>query len=148
MVGLHGVDRLGDGVGVLGQVLVAERAQVVEADHPVPVGGAVEDHDLLEVRELGLVRLELGDLVVVLGEHDGALGVGQDVGDVLGHRRGIDRRGGAARAHDGEVGEDPLDPGAGGDADALLGPTPRASRPAAIFSTLSPVSFQVFEVHG
>ena len=55
VVRLHGVDRLRDGVGVLGEVLLTERDQIVETDHPVPVPGAVEDHDLLEVRELGLV---------------------------------------------------------------------------------------------
>ena len=41
--------------------------------------------------------------------------------DVVGHRRRVDRRGRAAGAHDREVGQDPLEAGAGGDADALLG---------------------------
>ena len=59
-----------------------------------------------------LCSRELGDLLVVLGEHDPALGVGQDVGDVLGVGRGVDRRGRGAGAHDGQVGEDPLEAGA------------------------------------
>ena len=38
LVGLDGVDRLRHRVGVLGEVLLTERAEVVEADHPVAVG--------------------------------------------------------------------------------------------------------------
>ena len=138
-----------DGVGVVGEVLLAERAEVVEGDHPVAVAGAVEEHHLVEVGQLGAVLAELGHLLVVLGEDHAALGVGEDVADVLGDGRGVDRRGGAAGAHDREVGEDPLDAGARGDADALLrARCPSASRPAASFSTLSPVSFQVHDSHG
>ena len=44
---------------------------------------------------------------------------------VLGVGGRVDRRGRAAGAHDREVGEDPLEAGAGGDADPLLGLDPR-----------------------
>ena len=59
-------------------------------------------------------------LLVVLGEDHVAVGVGDDVGDVIGVGRGVDGRGGAAGARDREVGEDPLVARAGGDADPLL----------------------------
>ena len=85
-------------------------AKLVERDHPVTVGRvAFEDHHLGEVRELGLVLLELRHLLVVLGEHHAALRVGQDVGHVVGDRRRVDRRGRRAGAHDCQVGQDPLE---------------------------------------
>ena len=72
--------------------------EVVEADHPVAVGGAVEDaRPCRGAGSSDLCSVQLGDLLVVLGEDDAALGVGQDVGDVLGHRRGVDRGGRARR---------------------------------------------------
>ena len=120
LVRLDRLGRLRDHVGVLGEVGVAELREVVEPDHPVAVGGAVEGDDLEQVRQLGLALGELGDLLVVLGEDDPALGVAEDVRRVLGVRGRVDRGRRRAGAHDGEVGEDPLVAGAGGDADPLL----------------------------
>ena len=86
-----------------------------------PSAAAVEGDDLPHVRELALAGLELGELVVVLGEDDLALGVREDVGRVLLVGARVDRGGRGARTHDPEVGEDPLVARARGDADALLG---------------------------
>jgi hypothetical protein len=102
-------------------IVLAELLELVERDHPVPVARAVEQHDLVEVRQLAPALLQLGELAVVLGEHHAALGVGQDVGDVLGDRRGVDGGGRRAGAHDREVGDDPLVARVGRDAHALLG---------------------------
>ncbi len=108
-------------LGCVEEVCLAGLLQVVEADDPVAVGGAVEHDDLADRGQLGVLLTELGDLLVVLGEHDAAVGVGQDVGDVVGHRARVDRGRCGAGGVDREVGEDPLDAGAGGDRDALLG---------------------------
>jgi hypothetical protein len=73
------------------------------------------------VGKLGAVRGELGDLLVVLGEDDAALGVTQDVDGVLRVGARVDRGRGTSGAHHREVREDPLVARAGRDADALLG---------------------------
>ena len=66
---------------------------------------------------------------VVLGEDDLALGVAQDVRRVLLVGGGVHRRRGRGRAHDAEVGEDPLVARAGHDPDALLGLHPKGQQP-------------------
>ena len=114
-------DRL-DRVGVLREVGVTELGEGLHGDHPVAVGDAVVEGDHLpEVGQILLVRLELLELRPVLGEDDAAVGVTHDVGGVLGSGRRVDGRGRARGTHDREVGEDPLVPGRGRDADALLG---------------------------
>ena len=101
-----------------------------EGDDPVAVGGAVEGDDLVQQGQLGLRRrVSFATWVVVLGEDDAALGVRQDVADVVGHRRGVDGGGGDAGAHVGEVGEDPLEAGARGDPDPLLRLHPERHQP-------------------
>ena len=62
----------------------------------------------------------LGHLEVVLGEHDLGLRVGQDERDVVVLGGRIDGGGGSAGRHDRQVGQDPLDPGAGGDRHPVL----------------------------
>ncbi len=110
-----------DDRGVLLEVLLAQLLEIVEADDPVAVGRALEHHDLDDRRQLGVLLAELGDLLVVLGEHDPAVGVGEDVGDVVGHRRRVDRGRGSACGDDRQVSEDPLEPRAGRDRDPLFG---------------------------
>jgi hypothetical protein len=73
------------------------------------------------VRQIVPVLLELGDLLVVLREHDPALGVPEDVRRVLAVGRGVHGGRRARGAHDREVREDPLVPGGRRDADPLLG---------------------------
>ena len=68
----------------------------------------VEDDDLDDVGHVVTVRPQLLDLAVVLGEHEPRPGVTQDVGDILGHRCGVDRRRRTAGTHDAEVGQGPL----------------------------------------
>ena len=121
---LVGRDRLGRGPRrrrAARRASPPELGQVVERDDPVAVGRAVEGHDLADVRQLGAVVGQLLELLVVLGEDDVALGVGEDVDGVLGVGARVDRGGRAGGAHHREVGQDPLVAGAGGDADALLG---------------------------
>ena len=117
-----------DDARVLGEVGLAELGEVVEADDPVAVRRTVEGDDLGQVRQLVAVLLELGDLLVVLREHDPGLGVAEDVRRVLGVRRRVDGRRGARRTHHGQVGEDPLVARAGRDADALLGLDPEGEQ--------------------
>ncbi len=105
---------------MLGQVGLAELLEVIETDDPVAVGGAFENDDLADRRQLGVLLTELRDLIVVLSEPDSAVGVGQDVGNVARHRARVDRGSCSACGVDGEVGEDPLEAGAGGDGHALL----------------------------
>jgi hypothetical protein len=102
-------------------VVAAEPLQLGEADDPVGAARAVEGDHRGQVGQLVAVRLHLGDLLVVLGEDDPRARVAEDVGDVVGRRGGVDGGGGGAGAQDAEVGEDPLDPGAGGDRDPVLG---------------------------
>ena len=121
LVGLDRLDRGRHRAGVLDEELLAEVGELVQRDDPVTVARAVEGDDLADARDLALALVELGQLLVVLDEDDLALGVAQDVGRVLGVRRRVDGRGGAAGAHDRQVREDPLVARAGGDADPLLG---------------------------
>ena len=84
--------------GFVGEVLLTQGAEVVEADHPVTV--AERPSKTTTFSRWGssdLCSLSLADLLVVLGEDHAALGVGEDVGDVRGVRRGVDRRGRATR---------------------------------------------------
>ena len=120
VLGTRRVDAVGHRRGVLREQVGAAGGQVVEADHPVAVRRAVERDDLAQVRQLVALLAQLGDLGVVLGERDPGAGVGEDVGDVLGVGRRVDRGGGGAGAEDREVGEDPVDPRRGQDRDPLL----------------------------
>ncbi|OPZ51751.1 MAG: hypothetical protein BWY91_02602 [bacterium ADurb.BinA028] len=94
--------------------IAAQRLEVGQRDHPVvalfvaTVRLTVEDDDLDDVGHVVTVRPQLLDLAVVLGEHEPRPGVTQDVGDILGHRCGVDRRRRTARTHDAEVGQGPL----------------------------------------
>ena len=90
---------------------------------------------------------DLCHLQVVLGEDHLGVGVAEDEADILVLRRRVDRRGGAPGAHDCQVGEDPLDPGARGDRYPILRPTPSASSPAARSKARSLVSVQVSDTH-
>ena len=98
-------------------VLATELAQFVPRQHPVSVTGTVNDDDLLDRHT---VAAYLRDLHVVLGKEESAAGVAQDEGDILGARAGVDGGVRTRSAHDGQVGEDPLDAGAAGDADAVF----------------------------
>ncbi len=129
LVGADRGDPLLHRVGVLLQVRLAAALQFVEADDPalrVALGGCgvgrVDHHDVVEVRQVGAALAGLGELGGVLGDEDAALGVGEDERRLLGVRLRVDGGRGGARAHDGEVAEDPLHAGAGGEGHALLGP--------------------------
>lgn len=115
-------DPLLDQPGVLLQPGRPAALQLGEADHPVVRLDAVrvDDHDMAEVGQLGALRHRFGDLFGVLRDQHPAVGVRQDVGGLLEVRLGVDRRGGGARAHDAEVGEDPFHPGGGGERHPLL----------------------------
>ncbi|AKZ55655.1 hypothetical protein SAM23877_2606 [Streptomyces ambofaciens ATCC 23877] len=98
--------------------------QVVEGQHPVLAGvgtGRVDHHDVGELGQLAALLPRLGELGGVLRDQDPALGVGEDVRRLLGVGLRVDRGRRGARAHDAEVGEDPLQPGGGGEGHALLG---------------------------
>ena len=115
---------LGDGAnagGVVGQVLRALLGEIVQRDHPVAVTGSVEHHHLGEIRQVAATLGELPDLLVVFGEDDPRLGVGEDVGGVLGVGTRVDSGGRRAGAHDRQVGQDPLEPGGRCDTDPILG---------------------------
>ncbi|CAB4732085.1 unannotated protein [freshwater metagenome] len=121
LLGLDRRDRRGDGVGVLGEVGVAQGGQRVHRDDVVPVGGRVVEADQLDDRgQLGAVLGDLRDLRSVLREEHAAFGVTQDVRRVLGVRRRVDRGRGTSGAHHREIGQDPLVAGARRDAHALL----------------------------
>lgn len=128
LVGGDGRDPLLDRVRVLLQIRGAARLQLGEGEHPA-LGVAldrlgarrVEDHDVLEVRQLGAALARLRQLGRVLREEHPALGVAQDVRRLLGVGLRVNGGGRAARAHHTEVREDPLDAGGGGERHALLG---------------------------
>ena len=126
VVGDRGVGA-GDGVGIRGEQRAAAGREVVEGDHPVVTTGGevdrggVDEHDLLDAGQRLALLDELGQLGAVLGDDEARAGVAEDEGDVLRVGRRVDRGGGAGREHDGEVGEDPLEPGRHRDRDALLG---------------------------
>ena len=81
---------------MLGQILRALVGEVVQGDDPVVVRASIEQHDLGQVGQLAALLDELLELTFVLGEDDLRVGVGQDVGGVLGVRAGVD--GGRRRA--------------------------------------------------
>ncbi len=117
-------DPLLDQLGVLFETGGAPALQLVEGEDPVLGGvgaGRVDHHDVGEVGQLGPLLPGLGQLGGVLGDQHPALGVGEDVRRLVrvGLRVDGGRRG--AGAHDAEVGQDPLDPGGGGQGHALLG---------------------------
>ncbi|MPM74296.1 hypothetical protein SDC9_121282 [bioreactor metagenome] len=80
----------------------------------------IEDDDLHHRVEGVPVQPDLVDLFGILGEDDPRPGVPEDVRHVLVVGVGVDGGGGAARAHDGKVDQDPLDPRAGRDRDPVL----------------------------
>jgi hypothetical protein len=86
--------------------------------------GAVERPDPGHLGHLVPVRPQLVDLGVVLGEHDPAARVADDVRDVGVDGGRVDRRRRTPGAHDGEVGQGPLVAGGGGDGHAVLGADP------------------------
>jgi hypothetical protein len=129
-VTVGGGDPVLDERGVTVEQLLAELLEVAEGDHPVAVGGTVEDDHLVQQRQVAAPLPDLRDLGVVLGEDHPALGVGEDVADVLGHGRGVDGGRRHPGAHVGEVGQDPLVAGAGGDPDALLRLHPQGDEPS------------------
>ena len=102
-----------------------EPLQFVERDHPVPVAGAVDDHDPVHGGQISPVGDEFVDLDLILGHDDPAAGVRDDKGHVLGVGGRVDGGGGRAGGKDGEVDDDPLVPGAGGKRDPFLGFDPQ-----------------------
>ena len=82
-------------------------------------------------------------LLGVLGEHDDGFRVGQDVGDVGCGRGRVHGGGRGARAQDGQVGQDPVDPGrTTRSPPAAADATPSSTRPAARSKTRSLVCAQ------
>ena len=141
--GAGGVDERGQRValhrraGLLelaGVGLIAGPAQLLQRgegdDEAVGGGGAVEDHDLAQRRELGPVAQQLPHLLLVLGEADHRGRVAQDVGALLGGGRRVDGGGGAAGAEDAEIGQHPLDAGAGEDGGHALTLQAEGAEPA------------------
>ncbi len=129
-VGAERVDPVVDRRGAGFEQLTAAGREVVGRDHPaVLAAGSGERDDLAHAREVTAPLGQLGDLGLVLGEDDAALGVAEDVGDVVGDRRRVDGRRRAAAADDREVGENPLDPGRRRDGDAVLGLDPEGDQP-------------------
>ena len=106
---------------MLGQVFRALVGEVVQGDHPVVVRVTVEQHDLGQIGQLAALLVEFLELTFVLGENDLGVGVGEDVGGVLGVRARVDGRRRRAGAQDRQVGQNPLEPGGRGDTDPVLG---------------------------
>ena len=82
--------------------------------------GRVDHDDMGQLGQVTALVPGLGELRRVLRDQHLALGVGEDEGRLLGVRLRVHGRRRRARAHDAEVGEDPLDAGRGGERDALL----------------------------
>ena len=110
------------------EVLGAQCLQIVQAQHPLAVRMPVERDDTDHVGQVITLGAQLGDLDVVLGEDDPGAAVGQDVGDILAPRRGIDSGRRRTRAHDREVGVEPFDARGGGDRDPLLRLDPQSQQ--------------------
>ena len=97
-------------LGVRGVPRAAALHELREGRRPRVAGrSAVDQHDLPHVLQLGAVPFELGELLLVLHERHDARRIVEDVGAFVGCVRRVDRRGGAAGAHDAEVDEHPLD---------------------------------------
>ena len=113
-------DRLVDELGCSARYAAPRVRKIRPADHRLTADRSVDLDDRGQPGQFVPMLEHLGRLGLVLGEDDLALGVGQDEGDVgvLGGR--VDRRRGAAGADDGEIGQDPLDPGAGRDRHAIF----------------------------
>jgi hypothetical protein len=114
--------------------------------------GALHEDDLAQVRQLALLLGDLGELGGVLDEHDGGLGVVDDVLHLAGRAGGVDARRGAAGGLGAEGEGGPLeavvaedaggvagldaegDQGAGDATDQLGVAAPRERLPGAVFA--------------
>ena len=106
---------------MLEQILLPQLGEARQGDHPVAVAGAVEQHHLGEAGQLGAAFGQLRQLPGVLGEHDSAFRVGQNVGGAAGVGVGIHGGGGGPGTHDRQIGQNPLVSRARRDTDPLLG---------------------------
>ena len=123
MIGFDRVDPSLDQVDIAAQRFGSEPFEPVQRDHPgviIRIRCAVERDDLDHFRQLGPTCTQLAELDFVLGEHDPAPGVGEDVRDIVGNRRGVHGSGGGAGTHDRQVSQDPLVARCRGDRHALL----------------------------
>ena len=113
-------DPIGHDGRLSGEQRQAAPLQLGKTQHPIAfvVGGlAVDEHHPVDPVDVPQLR----GLAAVLGHHDTALRVSQDVLDIDGHRARVDGRRRGARAHHRQVDEDPLVPGAGHDRDPITG---------------------------
>ena len=118
--GLDRGDHVLDGTRMLGEMRASLGFQIRPADHPFVLDRAVELDDGDQRIQLAQMIKHLGHLDLILGEHDLGLRIGQDERDILVLGARIHRRGGPAGGHDRQIGQDPLDPGAGRDRHAVL----------------------------
>lgn len=103
-----GCDALRNGIRTVREQLLTQLLDLGKADYPVAVAGAVDDDNLAHVGQFRTMLEHLVDLGPILGDHDTATGVGDDVRDIAGEGRRIHggRRG--ARAYHREIDENPL----------------------------------------
>ncbi len=118
-------DGLVDGLGMLRQVLGAQPLELRQGEHGQPgrrgeLLGGVEEDDGLQLGQLLQPGDGLGELRRVLREERPGAGVGEDERRLVRVGARIDGGGGRAGAHVAEVGDDPLDPGGGGQRDPVL----------------------------
>ena len=86
------------------------RDHLVERDRPVAAGGAVEGDHVPQIRQFAPDRGDFAELSLVGDEDRGRARVAQNVFDVFGGQRGVDRYVGAAGGQTGEVRNGPLGP--------------------------------------
>jgi len=100
--------------------LFAQLQQVGPAQHAVRlVGRPVDDHDLLQLREVAALRYDLLQLFAVLDDENLGIGMVQDVGAVTTQQRGVDADADATTDDDGDIGHHPLQTGLGQDRDPV-----------------------------
>ena len=113
----------------LGQHLLAALLEFVEGDHPVAVARAVDDHDFLDIGQIGAVLDEFVDLGLILGDDHPASRVRHDVGGVAGVGLRIHRGGGRTSAQHRQIDKYPLIARRGRQGDAVFGGDAQRDQP-------------------
>src|SRR3954452_7819491 len=104
----------------MGDLLPTDPHQFAEGDHGALLELALQLDDPCQLWHLVEDAPQLEDLLVVLGDHHPGAAVVEDVDHVAVDGARVDRGRGRAGAHDGEVGQDPLEARARHDRDRLL----------------------------
>ncbi len=112
------------------EILPTQPFQISPADDLGMVNFAIQLHDVDQLGQLIEMIKDFANLNVVFGDDHLRLRVGQNKANILVLSGRIDRCRRTGRAHDRQVGQYPLHPGAGGDGHAIFRPDAEREQPS------------------